>query len=557
MGLSDYWKDKKRGPVAPSAPSAPTGPAAPSAPTGPTLPSSSSMLYPSSRGAGNSSPITAINRSSNGGWNMSDGSISLTASDGSTWNTGRHIQNCFDSNNCASGWACIGGKCAQANSGASGSGGGTSGCGDDADNGDKCGAGDCTKSTCGESGGSPGDDTCCDQQKCCQRGDDGFVRCTCGPCPPPKVNCDAFCAAFYAAYGRRTMGCTEENTCTQCEECRLVESFQPRECVPLEPENANCWCPQNMNDPPEECQKCMATGEWRDDCENCQACYTVNVDCGCAINTTKCCEPGCITSQGMHRCKEKAWQNCYAACTPPDDDEPADPCAGTCYGQHFCDEPVPPCPDGASCTDNGSISAGRTVCDKSNVPPECEECDCHCHNDCKNCEVCGASGECEPDPACEDKYFSQIMVRQRTYWSMCLYFCHQTTSNYGEWNYQGYSIDTVANNSGIVGEDSQLFSYRTLGTQVGERNCPPAPSYSQAVRSQATVDDVDVGSPFYSEGVVGSCPSQYYYFYNEQRYGPVRMYTGYGDTAYDAYQAAYAQIPQPDYCYVCSTEPPW
>jgi len=406
MGLSDYWKDKKRDSAALSSS---TSSAASSSSRGPTLPSSSSMLYPSSRGAGNSSPITAINRASNGGWNMSDGSISLTASDGSTWNTGRHIQNCFDSNNCASGWSCIGGKCAQSSAGASGSGGGTSGCGDDADNGDKCGTGDCTKSTCGESGGNPGDDTCCNKQKCCQRGDDGFVRCTCGPCPPPKVNCDAFCAAFYAAYGRRTMGCTEENTCTQCEACRLVESFQPRECVPLEPEDANCWCPQSINDPPEECQKCMGTGEWRKDCENCQACYTVNVNCGCAINTTKCCEPGCITTAGRRACLDKAWQNCYAACTPPDDDdEPIDPCVGECYGEHFCDGPLPPCPDGASCTDNGSISAGgrtcyiRTVCDKTNVPPECGECDCHCDSDCKNCEICSASGECVPDPACPD-----------------------------------------------------------------------------------------------------------------------------------------------------------
>lgn len=418
MGLSDYWKDKKRGSAALSL-SASSAASSPS--RGPTLPSSSSMLYPSSRGAGNSSPITAINRASNGGWNMSDGSISLTASDGSTWNTGRHIQSCFDSNNCASGWSCIGGKCAQSNAGASGSGGGTSGCGDDADNRDKCGAGDCTKSTCGASGNNPGNDTCCDGQKCCQRGDDGLVHCTCGPCPPPKVSCDAFCAAFYSAHGVRTMGCTEGNTCTQCEECRLVESFQPRQCVPLEPESAGCWCPQSIDEPPEECMKCMGTGEWREDCENCQACYTVNVDCGCARTTQKCCEPGCITAGGQQSCTEKAWANCYAACTSSDDDEPEDPCIGECYGQHFCDGPLPPCPDGASCTDNGTISAGgrtcyvRTVCDKSGVPLECRDCDCNCSNDCKYCEICNEGGLCVPDPECKEDYKSRWKMDSEEY----------------------------------------------------------------------------------------------------------------------------------------------
>ena len=466
MGLSDYWKDKKQGPTMPRSMGSP---AAPSAPRGPTLPSSSSMLYPSSRGAGNSSPITAINRNSNGGWNMSDGSISLTASDGSTWNTGRHIQICYDSNNCASGWACIGGKCAQASSGASGSGGGTSGCGDDANNDDKCGSGDCTKSTCGESGGSPGDGTCCDGQKCCQRGDDGIVRCSCGPCPPPNPTCDAFCAAHYSAYGRLTMGCTEDKVCTQCEECRLVESYQPKQCVPLEPEDANCWCDQSIDDPPEECMKCMGTGGWEKDCENCQACYTVEVDCGCARNTQKCCEPGCITTQGQRSCIEKAWSNCRAACTPPDDDDdgPADPCAGECYGQHICDEPLPPCPDGASCTDNGSISAGgrtcyiRTVCDKTNVPEECKGCDCNCDNDCKNCEICNASGECVPDPECDDQWFYEVAYAVET----CL-VCNSPLNGCVTDSCPGGGRCTAiwkGTNYGIIGQDPMGLSWMSLG----------------------------------------------------------------------------------------------
>ena len=336
------------------------------------------------------------------------------------------VPTCFDSSDCASGWSCINGVCAQSDPGASGSGGGTSGCGSDGDNNEPCGSTggsqSCTKSTCGVSGNNPGDGSCCDGQTCCQKQQGGGILCSCGPCPPPNPECDPFCAAHYAAYGKLTLGCTEGNVCTQCEECRLTASYQPRECVPLEPEDASCWCPQSINDPPDDCMKCMAVADWVKDCENCQSCYTIEVNCGCAISTTKCCEPGCITSKGEQNCKTKAWQNCYAACTPPDPaDPPSDPCAGECYGQHFCDGPPPPCPEGSSCTDNGTISGGgrtcyiRTVCDKTGVPPECGDCDCNCDNDCKYCEICSEEGLCVDDPECNKEYKSRWRMIEEDY----------------------------------------------------------------------------------------------------------------------------------------------
>jgi hypothetical protein len=54
------------------------------------------------------------------------------------------------------------------------------------------------------------------------------------------------------------------------------------------------------------------------------------------------------------------------------------------------------------------------VCDKSNVPDTCGECDCNCEDDCPDCQYCDTNGKCQPDPDCcdpEDEY----LLYKRTY----------------------------------------------------------------------------------------------------------------------------------------------
>ena len=368
-------------------------------------------------------PQAELDDSFDGGYATDDGSDSASSGGGPSRGGGiarTPSSRCTSTSECASGYYCSNGTCLQSYPGSRGDGGSTSGCGDSQENNNTCGsnptpAGGCTEGICGKKYGvNPGDDTCCSGEKCCERKPgESTVTCRCGACDPPKVNCDAFCAAHYVATGKLTLGCTEENICTQCEECRVVENFQPRECVRLDPENAYCWCPQVDPTPPEECQRCADNGIWAEDCENCQACYDIQVDCGCARATAKCCYPGCIESEGNQKCMALAWNTCYQACstTDPDGPEPEpDPCAGNCYSQTFCDGPPPACPAGSSCTDDGTITAGgrtcyiRTVCDKTGVDSGCEEPECNCDADCGDCELCSAQGECKEDPDCEKEY---------------------------------------------------------------------------------------------------------------------------------------------------------
>ena len=63
----------------------------------------------------------------------------------------------------------------------------------------------------------------------------------------------------------------------------------------------------------------------------------------------------------------------------------------TCqFGEHegVAYDPADPCEEGYS------FNEETCSCDPS------EACDCNCHDDCPECELCGADGKCYPDPAC-------------------------------------------------------------------------------------------------------------------------------------------------------------
>ena len=266
--------------------------------------------------------------------------------------------------------------------------------------------GKCLKTGCSSIATGKGtNDVCCGQGRCCRMG--VYVQCYCGSCPPPPERCSQFCTSYLAANGEPGVGCTDDNTCDECSQCIDLGGFNGTTCA-KKIGGAPCWCENEGCS--NKCDKCGDDGACTTDCENCQTCHTIYKYCDSGPVEIECCDSACDTTRGFDTCRDS-----YKCADPPG----GDPCKGDCYGETFCDGPQTPCPDGASCTDNGFVSAGgktctiRTVCDKTNVPPECKECDCHCDNDCGDCEICSAQGTCVSDPECDKEYRYTIKYNTR------------------------------------------------------------------------------------------------------------------------------------------------
>lgn len=63
------------------------------------------------------------------------------------------------------------------------------------------------------------------------------------------------------------------------------------------------------------------------------------------------------------------------------------------------------CQDGGDPTgawSQGGITWFLRICTPDRDKPECEECDCNCENDCPDCYLCGADGECYYDEECDE-----------------------------------------------------------------------------------------------------------------------------------------------------------
>lgn len=348
---------------------------------------------------------------------------------------GSNRTGCTDSSGCASGWACIGGICVQGESGSRSGSGNTSGCGDGGTDGKlpgECGSGTtsfltmdkdlgavytkalqnlkvgdvllkeglnggkvgngaigislngkCLKTGCSGTSTPRGtNDACCGAGRCCRMG--SVVQCFCGDCPPPPQRCSQFCTSYLAANGSSLGGCSSENTCDECSFCTDLGNFAGTTCTPKSG-TGPCWCDGSSGNRCDSCSECQESG----------ACTFVR-------------------------------ENCYPTPIPPinepEDDDDVDPCAGTCTTITVCDgEPDPPCPSKSSCRQSGDITVGSRncrlfeQCDKSNVPPECEECDCNCENDCPDCQICNSAGKCVRDPACcADDADPYVLYRRTT-----------------------------------------------------------------------------------------------------------------------------------------------
>ena len=301
---------------------------------------------------------------------------------------------CRDSDQCASGFACVGGRCkfidpvgsgssvsygpncgfgpdgeqGGGNSGG-GSGGGGGGCGGPAAGGGSGGGSTASIQSCGAasagicagrvnlvggqgSSGGGGGGGC--GTTCCRCGTSGCA-CSAGPCPEPPESCTRFCTEAGASGGR-------------------VKKCGPKDCG--------------------QCMFCTGAGE-------CQK-KTGGADCRCGYQCPSC--DACGVSG-----------NCLSRNCPPPEKPKAGPSGddGGGGGGGGCE---PECRTNDVCVTN--TSTGTVTCTPveqcGDIPPECEPCDCSCNGDCPACQKCDSTtGKCVVDPACEPDGNSYRAVLQR------------------------------------------------------------------------------------------------------------------------------------------------
>lgn len=252
----------------------------------------------------------------------------------------------------------------------------------------------CRKSGCGPDPGKAHD--CCGEERCCRYSANGFgvtTRCFCGPCPPKDDQCNSFCSSFKSATGDLMPGCDPSSVCDECSDC--IGGFSGTMCSAKVEGTAPCQCEGSGCGL--SCENCDPDGVCRLDCERCTVPYPTYARCSCGYFES-------IAYVNVCGERKTISVDCESLCRNEDD-----PCAGSCSTVTWCEGAEPPCPPRSTCTNNGFVSAGgrtcyfKTVCNKSSVPPECEECDCNCDDDCRDCEICGSSGICIDDPECGEQ----------------------------------------------------------------------------------------------------------------------------------------------------------
>lgn len=364
---------------------------------------------------------------------------------------------CEDSDECASGFACVGGDCVKVDSTGTSSRAGNSA----SSAGSNCQvttpAGNTPDAPCGgPTGGSPGSYTCTkpgcggtggtgggagNSTECCGA---TYTRCDAGGCLSQCVpfenttdNPNDFCTQYFRANGSYGAGCTPSNTCSECSDYDPVT----RSCVPRTDAGAPCYC-QGVNCLSGlKCERDQSSADFgkcvRDD-ENtftqCACQYTC--PCGKTLQTNFR-QP--VIPEGQSgavkacptACREYLAAACDDFCPPaPKDpcvDSPSEPCLTNCSCQvryADCGEPKPSKssflpfganPDQWSTKNLGSISScGSTgtpeedqrqswierVCYKKQTP----ECQCSQNGaqvrPCPNGQKCdtNGSGQCEDDP---------------------------------------------------------------------------------------------------------------------------------------------------------------
>ena len=350
---------------------------------------------------------------------------------------------CNSSADCGSGHACIYGQCVKVYT-RDGSNYQPDTCGDENVQWAPCRKGNVKKGSndkCGRP--TPGDcekDPVCPGVKCCRQQGDGSIRCVCGPCEQTDwARCNPFCDSYYKSFGEVAAGCYTKdmdgfgecggNICDECKYCSIHTKAceQPQDESDANFNNLPCWCAGCD----EECHACDKDPDSSTfgDCvyspANCAECCTqYNYECPQCPNryipVAHHCEPATSSKPCITALRELLYAQCAWECQ----NEP-DPCAPT-GSFSFCEDGTPTincnlgplgtkcpnpdgfvCPEGKTCDNAGYLQVNGQTCWFFNtwvtedIPDECEECDCNCHNDCGDCELCGTDGKCYSDPACD------------------------------------------------------------------------------------------------------------------------------------------------------------
>lgn len=253
----------------------------------------------------------------------------------------------------------------------------------------------------------------------------GNIRCYCGE--PQQQGCSAFCTSYQQSYGDTADGCSGL-ACDECSFCEEYNVWATGACKPSA--SGPCHC-QNVQ--LDACEVCNEDGTTGVDTVNCGKCVEIsNYDCGfvnpetggrVGVNAT-CCyslqEWDATGPSPVNKCQDAAQAKCnqlykdyYGSGDQDNPSNGGDPCVGTCTSERVLgsgpcpDPPVDPdVADGHKSYWSGCIEANGQHytlyydCDLTNVPDKCKQCDCNCHNDCPDCQLCGADGKCYPDPAC-------------------------------------------------------------------------------------------------------------------------------------------------------------
>ena len=270
---------------------------------------------------------------------------------------------CTDSEQCASGFACVGGRCEYVDPTGATADGGTAGCGAGVggDGGGGNGGGD--NSGCGGPAASSGGG-----------GSASIVSCStssAGSCASGRGTGNGSGGGGGGPCGPRCCTCHPVEGCGCWDKCPPQPPTCSRFCTEAEGLGADVMsCGRKKCD---ICHYCEDRKELGYDEPTCLR-RTYDVDCRCDYVC-----PGCMQCGVSGNCLIK---NC-----PPEEDPPEDD-PGKCE------------PDA-----NG------------NLPPECEPCDCNCNDECPNCQLCNTgTGKCYPDPACnESDYRSRWRVSRQGY----------------------------------------------------------------------------------------------------------------------------------------------
>jgi len=382
-----------------------------------------------------------------------------------TLNTGA---DCVSTSSCPSGWGCVNGVCVQLNNGSSG-GSNTPGGGGNCDPSEPespCNSGgpnSCQeKPQCGDTDDEARE--CCGT-RCCSFGSASSsrpgVHCFCGECPP-WPGCTSFCDSYLKSNGEVGPGCKEGRDGNSCDGCTECDGNVGGECKPIFI-GADCWCAgEECNGA--NCEKCDTDenspnfGECALDATNCQQCATItNHVCPCGFAylgqpvlppITVCKSYGEGGLLPINLAQQEAARQCDEICNG---DGKEDPCKPKTTNATYCTDTgtgTASCPEGSKQT--GFLEAGGETCvfcateDYSDAPDSCKACDCNCHNDCPECQLCGADGTCYPDPTCQaDSYTVEAIFNG--------------VHTYFGYAFVGFPVGSIFNCEENVSENEVLF----------------------------------------------------------------------------------------------------